>query len=152
MRLAGDEIRKGIALQDAWASQTYAQAYTDAVEQVKSSLGCANDVPEEASGRALTALLIPGPTVLAAAIEEANSGMAEEKSVGDQICEGIDLWEIGCEDGEKEEKARCLAIATDLLTRGPSPSMAVSKEFRDGYSLAAQELAAGITGEGQGEK
>jgi len=42
------------------------------------------------------------------------------------------------------ERARCLAIATDVLTRGPG--FPCGSEFADGYSLAAQEIAAGITG------
>ncbi len=42
------------------------------------------------------------------------------------------------------ERARILALANDLLTRGPS--FPCSTEFADGYSLAAQELVAGIGG------
>lgn len=43
---------------------------------------------------------------------------------------------------QTRERARCLAIATDVLTRGPG--FPASSEFADGYSLAAQEIAAEI--------
>lgn len=40
------------------------------------------------------------------------------------------------------ERARCLAVAMDVLQRGPG--FLASSEFADGYLLAAQEIAAGI--------
>ncbi len=30
-----------------------------------------------------------------------------DKTVGDIICDGLDIWEIGCDDGAKIEREEC---------------------------------------------
>lgn len=45
-------------------------------------------------------------------------------------------------DESAKERASCLDVAVDCLVRGPA--FPASKDFADGYSLAAQEIAAGI--------
>ncbi len=49
-----------------------------------------------------------------------------------------------CSLASDAERDRCLAIAADLFECGPG--FPCSTEFADGYSLAAQELVAGIAG------